>query len=295
MPLALCLMVTSNASADPDAYQIFERAKRVLQAQSYPDPIVYRTTIRVCEGEKDEVEHFHGEAFSGGDIRVEGISDEESAAPHETSGLNFKLSLQIGWNTGAGGQTETDTRDAHRKEASPDYLGVPLISPSYSFGLTSGREEASKPAPLAAPGLPTIATVTATARVYKVSLLGTESLGGLYTYHLHLEPASHPERYRVRELWVDAYTYQIVQLETQGNFTDASTSEVPWLVVFQNVNGSLYIKSETALEPLVLHNDRTFSTADISFDEIRAADGSLPVLPTLDRGADINLREPGGP
>lgn len=292
LPLALCLVLTANAPADPDADRIFEHAKRVLSAQSYPDPIFYRTTVRVSEGDKDEVEHFHAEAFSGGDIRVEGISDEEQATPHETGGVNFKLSLSIGWNTGAGGQSETDTRDAHRKEAAPDYLGIPLISPSYFFALISGRTEPSKPIPLVTPGLPTIATVTSIGRVYKVSLVGTESLGGLYTYHLHLEPTSHPERYRVRELWVDAYTYQIEQLETQGNFTDAPMSDVPWLVVFQNVDGNVYIKSETALKPLVFHHDRTFASADISFDDIRTLDSSLPILPTSDRDADIYLREP---
>jgi hypothetical protein len=292
MPFALCVLLAANAPADPDAYQIFEHAKRVLEAQSYPDPIFYRTTVQVSEGDKDEAEHFHGEAFSGGDVRVEGISDEEQAAPHDARGVNFKLSLSIGWNTGAGGQSESATADAHRKEASPDYPGIPLISPSYLFGLTPAHADASKAIPLGTSRLPTIATVTAVDRVYVVSLVGTESLGALYAYHLHLSPTSHPERYRIRELWVDVYTYQVVQLETQGNFRDAPMSNVPWLVRFQNVGGNIYIQSETALQPLVFHHDRTFSTASISFDDIRGADNTLPILPASDREAGINLREP---
>jgi hypothetical protein len=288
----MCLVLASNASADPNPYQIFEHAKRVLQAQSYPDPIFYRTTIHVSEGAKDEFEHFRAEAFSSGDVRVEGVSDEEQAEPHQNSGVNFKLAFSIGWDTGAGGQTGTATEDAHRREASPDYLGVPLITPSYSFGLTSEHDETPKPNPLSASNLPTIATVTAIDRVYRVSFLGTETIDGLYTYHLHLEPTSHRDRYRIRELWIDAYTYQIVQLQTQGNFTAAPMSDVPWLVTFQDVDGSNYIKKEMALEPLVFHHDRTFSTASISFDDIRATDNSPPILPTLDSHADINLREP---
>jgi hypothetical protein len=281
---------TPSASADPNAYQIFDRARRVLQAQSYPDPIFYRTTIHVSEGPEDEFEHFRAEAFSGGDVRVEGVSVEEQAAPHKSAGVNFKLAFSIGWNTGAGGQTETVTQDAHRKEASPDYLGVPLISPSYSFGLNAERDETPAQNPPDVTKLRTIATVTAVGRIYRVSFLGTETIDGLYAYHLRLEPTTQPERYRIRELWIDTYTYQIVQLKTQGNFTVAPMSDVPWIVTFQDVAGSLYIKNETAMEPLVFRHDRTFSTASITFDEIRTTDDSPPILPALDANAD--LREP---
>jgi hypothetical protein len=71
-------------------------------------------------------------------------------------------------------------------------------------------------------------------------------------------------------------------------------SNVPWLVTFQTVDGSSYIRNETALMPLVSRHDRTFATASISFDDIRAEDASTPILPAMDGRADINLREPGG-
>jgi len=246
--------------------------------------------VHVSEGDKDEVEHFHGEAFSNADVRVEGVSNEEQATAHESRGVSFRIAFSIGWNTGAGGQAETVTQDAHRKEASPDYLGVPLVSPIYSFGLTSDPTEASTP--IGTSKLPTIATVRAIGRIYNVSLVGTETVAGLYTYHMHLEPTIRPDRYRIRELWVDVYTYQIVQLQTQGNFTNRPMEAVPWLVTFQNVDGSTYIETEKALEPLTFRHDRTFSTASISFDDIRATSDAPPILPTMDGHADVNLREP---
>jgi hypothetical protein len=86
------------------------------------------------------------------------------------------------------------------------------------------------------------------------------------------------------------YTYQIVQLETKGNFTDAPMSNVAWLVTFQSVDGTSYIKDETALEPLVFRHDRTFLTATISFDNISATDNATAILPTMDSHAA--LREP---
>ena len=282
--------IASSAPAAGDAYQIFEHAKRVLQAQSYPNPLYYRITVHVSEGDKDETEHFQGEGLSGADVRVEGVSVEEQATPHESGGVNLKLGVSLGWNTGAGGQSETVAQDAHRKEASPDFLGIPLVTPNYSFGLTSARAEG--PTLPGASNLPTIATVTAIDRAYKISLLGIEPLGGLYAYHLRLEPISHPERHRIRELWVDAYTYQVLQLQTQGNFTSRPMTDVPWLVTFQDVDGSRYIQSETALQPLTFQHDRTFSTASISFDEIRATADSPPILPTMDGHSQINLREP---
>lgn len=292
IPFVLCVALGANAGADPTAYDIFARARHVLQAQLYPDPILYRTTVQVSEGTKVEAEHFRAQALSHGDVRVEGVSEEEQAAPHESSGVNFKFTLSVGWNTGAGGQTATADEDAHRKEVSPDYLGVPLISPSYSFGLASERTETPSQTAQEVSKLPTIATVTATSRPYNVSLMGTEIVDGSYTYHLHLEPFSHPDRYRLRELWVDVYTYQPIQLQTQGNFTAAPMSDIPWLVTFQNIRGSIYIKNETALEPLVFRHDRTFETASITFDEIRADDDSSPILPTMGADAAINLREP---
>jgi hypothetical protein len=288
--LMLFLGMARNAPADPSAYQIFERARRVLQAQSYPDPLFYRTTVHVSEGSKDEQEHFNAEAFSRGDVRVEGISDEEQAAPHESSGVNFRLSFSIGWNTGAGGQTGAASEDVHRKEASPDYLGLPLISPSYSFGLTSEAAENPMQDSVDTAHLHTIATVTAVNQVYNVSLLGTETIGGLYTYHLRLQPTSNPNHHRLRDLWVDVYTYQVVQLKTQGNFTDSPMSNVPWLVTFQSVDGISYIRDETALQPLIFPHDRTFTAARISFDDIHVADNSSILLPTMDDQAA--LREP---
>jgi hypothetical protein len=280
------------ASGEPDAYQIFEQAKRVLQSQSYPDPISYRTTVQVSEGERTEFEHFHAEAFSSGDVRVEGMSDEEQAAPRKSSGVNFKFSLSIGWNTGAGGQAETATEDAHRKEASPDYMGVPLVSPNYWFGLTSQQTAFPTPSPFSTLGLQTIATVTAIDRAYVVTLVGTDTIGGLYTYHLHLEPVSRPDRYRIRELWIDVYTFQIVQLQTQGNFTNPPMSDVPWLVTFQSINGNIYIENETALAPLAFRHDRTFSAASIIFDDIHATEDAQTILPIFDSKAA--LREPQG-
>jgi hypothetical protein len=287
----LLLGVAAPANGDP--YQIYDRARAVWRKQTYPDDIQYRITIHVSEGNKDERQHYRGETTSAGGIRVDGVSDEEVAAPHEAAGINFKVLLQLIWNQHAGGSSMTVTRDAHRKESSPDYLGVPLIAPQYSFGLVDSPQLepalAHRTSTTQTP-LPLIATVNAVDRAYDVTLVGTEPLGGFYAYHLRLRPRHEPAKYRLRELWVDAYTYDVLKLTIQGNFTGSPMNAVPWEVTFQRVDGATYIDTETADAPLAFRADRTFTTASVSFTDIKAAETKLPVLPFMDSGQI--LREP---
>jgi hypothetical protein len=281
----------SFSSADP--YQIYDRARAVWRAQTYPDELTFKTTVHVLEGAKDEWSHYNGEASTANGIRVDGVSEEEQAAPHDARGTNFKIAIDFSWNQNAGGNVGHWVQDAHRKESSPDYLGVPLISPEYSFGL----EPAQQLAPISQPSvnplesaLPTIAIVRSNDRAYAIALVGTEPVGGFLAYHLRLQPHRDPAKYRLRELWVDVYTYGVLKLVTQGNFTGAPMNAVPWDVTFQNVGGATYIQTETAEAPLVFRGDRTFTSAAITFSDIKIADSRLPALPFMDSGQI--LKEP---
>ena len=57
-------MLLLGAAAPPsnDPYQIYDRARAAWRSQTYPDDIQYRTTVHVSEGDKDEQEHYNGEA-----------------------------------------------------------------------------------------------------------------------------------------------------------------------------------------------------------------------------------------
>ncbi|HTA37862.1 MAG TPA: hypothetical protein VK760_02240, partial [Candidatus Acidoferrales bacterium] len=135
---ALLLGTTPPPSTDP--YQIFDRARTIWRSQTYPSDIQYRTTVHVSEGAKDEQDHYNAEASIADGIRVAAVSEEEAATPHRATGVNFKVNIEFSWNKNAGGNVGTLDMDAHRKESSPDYLGVPLISPEYSFGLGPSRQ-----------------------------------------------------------------------------------------------------------------------------------------------------------
>jgi hypothetical protein len=289
----LILAGVAQAAPTDDAYAIYDRARQVWFQQSYPDVIQYQTTIRVAEGDRVEQEHFRSEATSDGDVRLAGVSEEETSDPHQASGVNFKLHFEFGWNTHSDGPLASRTDDAHRKESSPDYLGTPLISPIYSFGLddrvnSANSQQAAQPNTV--PNLPTIATVFAVNRNYDITLIGQEPLGGFLTYHLQLKPLRNPQRYRLRELWIDAYTYHVLQLAVQGNFVNSPMKDVPWLVTFQDIGGSTFIESETTQAPLVFKHDRTFTTASIRFNDITEGTPAEPILPYM--GSGSALREP---
>jgi hypothetical protein len=79
-------------------------------------------------------------------------------------------------------------------------------------------------------------------------------------------------------------------VKTQGNFTGSPMNAVPWEITFQDIGGAMYIDTEKADGPLAFRSDRTFTSASISFSDIKERDSSLPVLPFMDSG-EI-LREP---
>lgn len=275
-----------------DPYDIYDRARYAWRSQTYPSDLQYRTTIHVVEGSKDEFEHFTSESRDGG-VRSSGVSEEEARAPHDPNGVDFKITITLGWNTGSGGQSETTTVDANKKDASPDYLGVPLLNPAYAFGLDTAPEPRETPGDItsARSSPKSIVTVTAVNRAYNIALAGIENIDGTDAYHLELEPLRDPKVFRLRDLWIDDSTYHVLRLQTQGNFMNAPMTNVPWLVTFQEIGGAEYIDSETAEGPLPFKRDRTYTRAAISFDRIAPDTSTLPSLPTM--STDGALMEPG--
>jgi hypothetical protein len=285
------LLASDTVAPISDPYAIYDRAREAWRSQTYPGDLQYRTTVHVVEGSKDEFEHFTSESRDGG-VRSSGVSEEEAQTPHDPNGVDFKIKICIGWNTGSGGQGETMTVDANKKDASPDYLGVPLLSPNYAFGLDTTPETLEAPTD-AAPtqnSPKSIVTVRAVNRAYDISLAGIESVAGSDAYHLRLVAMRDPKVFRLRDLWIDDSSYRVLRLQTQGNFQNAPMSNVPWVVTFQQIDGVEYIDSETAEGPLPFKRDRTYTRAAISFDHIAPDTSTLPSLPSIN--TDGALMEP---
>lgn len=271
-------------AADADPYQIFGQARNVFAQQRYPQYLTYTVAVHVTERGVDKAKHYHL-AYDAKDakIYVNPVSDEERIAPPDPNGVTFHLLPKRQH------QTLFDKKVGNPGEA-VDYLGVPMISPTYSFGMSETafegdkdpdalvqeiRKEFNDPTPplkereiVNDPKIKTIAIVTGYRHRYNVTLDGIESIGGHDCYHLSLRPVVPSPKLRLRELWIDTQTYETRKLVSAANFTG---SRVPWLITFDELNGVLYIASESAMAPVGV-GDHRYEQASVSFENITASD-----------------------
>lgn len=275
MLLAVLLgAIAARASASPSPYVIFDRARAVLSAQRYPKVVAYTVDVTAAGNAEAGHRHYH-EYWSASDNRVyvkPPESDEQLLHPYEPSaGVNF-----MGWNIGG----------PRRGTGIKDFIGVPVLAPNYTFGLNvytppsqltpaqlveQIRREYHDPAPQKVnalaqeSGLKTIALVTSAARVYRISLVGIVSGARGSAYHLSLRPLEDPLKYRLRDLWIDAATYEVERARIGGNFTDVAAESVPWMVRFQQIGGATYIAQETAEQPIAGYHGLMYTAFSVSF------------------------------
>lgn len=278
---AVSVAAAQTASPDPD--QIFAHARDVWARQQYPPYMTYTVTVSVNEHGVEKSKHYHLSYDVAQDhIDVNPVSDEEQAAPPTPSGFIIHLQPR------RQGHVIFDKKVGNPGEA-VDYLGVPLISPTYDFGMSRHasaegrnddalvaeiRSEFKDPMPeiktreIATNGeVKAIAAVTSHVREYRVRLAGIENIGGRPCYHLQLQPLLDPNRLRLRDVWVDTQSFRTAQLISAGNFAQ---SKIPWLITFGQVDGAQFISSETALAPIGVGMHR-YERASVSFGSITAS------------------------
>jgi hypothetical protein len=286
--LGLAGALVTNAlpvrASGADPYQIFGHARNVWAQQRYPAYLTYTVTVNVTERGVDKTKHYHlAYDAQNAKIYVNPVSDEERAAPPDPNGVTFHLLPKRQH------QVLFDKKVGNPGEA-VDYLGVPMVSPTYSFGMSTAafegdrdpdalvqeiRREYADPTPplkarqIANSGpIKTIAMVTGYHRNYDITLAGMDNLDGHQCYHLLLKPTYQSARLRLRELWVDTQTFETLKLVTAANFTG---SQVPWTITFADMNGALYIAQEEAMKPVGV-GDHRYEHASVSFDAITPSD-----------------------
>ena len=244
---------------------------------SYPSQLSYMVAVRVSRRGVTSVAHYHSyyDALAN-QVNVTATSDEELAHPYTPHGISVFFS----------------PFGAHIPLSSPeqtfDYLGVPVLAPNYSFGIstyqphnldansealvTEIRREFCDPMPMrrqpsTGSGLKTIASIDVVRRSYIITLNGVVMMNGHPDYHLGLQPVREPGRYRLRELWIDTRSFATDQLATQGNFTQGGMTDVRWTVSFLQVNGAPYISAEHTDQRFALAR-RTYDSATVEFESI---------------------------
>ncbi len=288
--LTTLLLSTALAAAPgrPDAYGIYERAREVWLTQRYPDVLAYTVEVTAANDGTPAQRHYH-EFWSAADGRVfvnPPVSDEQVQNPYKPSpGVSF-----MGWNIGA----------PREGSGVKDFISVPLLAPNYSFGLVPYippsaltpadlvaqiRREYHDPSPAKiaqleqTSGLKTIASVTSSAGSYKIELVGVEPEQTGPAYHLALTPLRDPLKYRLRDLWIDKATFETDRARIGGNFTDAATESVSWMVRFEQIDGTTYIQSERAESPIVGYHGLMYTQYQVAFQSVRQ--GTLPRLADL--------------
>ncbi|MGB6985775.1 MAG: hypothetical protein WBD74_07370 [Candidatus Aquilonibacter sp.] len=300
--LALVAVAAPRAVAAPDPYQIFGNARAYWHQQRYPALLDYSVAVDIIEGGNERVEHYASEYNAVTNVlQVDPVSDYERAHPVHPKGINLNIMGAISLN---------------KPMPSPDFLGVPYLAPTYSFGMAPFipaptptpfnsaalvdeiRKEFHDPNPRATPssspspdpGLQEIATVYAHNRDYTITLLGMETVDGHACYHLGLTPTRDPGHFRIRQAWIDQQTFATWQLQDALNFTSGPTTSVSWTIHFAQINGAQYVREEDALGPMKAGGE-IYTKASVSFENVLAANASALHGELID-GVGNPLEEP---
>lgn len=299
--VALCTLAPAGVSAAPDPYTIFAQARNVWEHQPYPPYLSYTVAVTVDSGAAPKTEKYHS-AFDAttGVIWVDPISDFEVAHPATGKGVNLFLIF---------GQL-------NKPEPPEDFLGVPMLAPTYSFGMApfvpvipedeltpmqivaQVRRAFHDPNPRNTPaarqspskGLRVIADLTVFQREYTITLVGIQSVAGHRCYHLALVPTHARHTYRLRDLWIDTTTAATIKLREAINFVNGPGTDVPWTVTFGSINGAQYVRRERADAPMS-YRGLTYTHASLAFEAISAASAPPPsmIVPATN---DLILIEP---
>jgi len=251
----------------PDADTIWLRTRSAVSSVQYSRRIDYTIAVTGLDGDRPRAERYRASwSPNDGAIRLFPISEEQLAAPPPvTHGVD--VSADIALSTGRNAPAVAELPMGHPPPTA-DFLGEPLLSPTYMFGLHYAAPAMAGAAPERENALRVIATVSAQSASYRVSLIDTRVLDGVPTYHLELVPLRHPKENRLRELWVGTDDYMPRRAVIAGNFTLAPLVDVPWTVDFSIVGGAPYIVRETADAVLYLEHRRVVKDAVIAFEEI---------------------------
>lgn len=290
------LSIASDKTVDlsPDPYDIFTRARVAVSTAHYPASLRYTIAISGVDGATPRANHYRAYCHpKQGPIDVAPISEEEAAAPPPVvHGVNFALTAFI-----CGGKCETGSATTAvpvgHSSWHHDLIGVPLLDPTYTFGLAYPEVGAPAHGASGVTALPVIATVSSAARIYRITFDGMAMLDGVSTYHLSLVAMRRPHDNRLRELWLGAHDYLPRKAILAGNFTVAPLVDVPWTVIFAVQNGAPLISSEVAEATLYLAHRHVVHDAVISFEQVRDSDDALIDKPLVEPEADeTTLLEP---
>ena len=269
-----------------------------------PRRLEYEITVTAISKGSLKQNHFRARYLPDSDfLSVSAFSDEENQHPYTPHGTNVAISFFLSSGQGSvetgglSGLSRALTAGMNHDDPPTNILGVPELKPMFDFGLSRHNKvvamaETATPPPTE---LRTIGSATVEHRDYETELLGIEDLAFGRAYHLRLTPVTQPQRFRLREIWVDTTSYAVRQIISEGNFVDGPPTRIRWQITYRDHAGCEVIDREVALGRLDYGRNRLYDEATISFSII--TDPEQYRVPVLDfkRPEDSSaLREPSG-
>lgn len=299
------LFAVSLAASRIDPQEIFARARAVAGEHAYPAFLRYRVAVDVMEAGKERVERYDSAYDVANDsLWVEPVSDWEEQHHADGRGVNFGFHL-------FGADVEIT-----KPEPPVDFIGVPLLSPTYNFGLSyyprvarvedntaqtveavraAFHDPARAPSAVAPSPRPTplkeIVVTSASDLPYEIRFVGIENVRGHSCFHLNLRALKDPWWHRLHDVWIDQSTFEVWRERVSENFSNRAGSQSSWLVDFADQAGKHYIHDETA-EGAVRRDGLIFTHVRVSFEHVVAAKDPVTWPLFLPRSPDDLAVEP---
>ncbi len=141
-----------------DAATLFAQTRSAIASVAYPPQISYEIVVSGLDGSSPRADHYRALVRTQtGDVRVEAESDEAAAKPAPPPrGVNASITATI---CIARGGCATHSEPAGRTPGSADLLGVPMLSPTYDFGIVAPYGGAKRRLDTEQTALPVLASV----------------------------------------------------------------------------------------------------------------------------------------
>jgi hypothetical protein len=195
-------------STPPPAEEIFTRARTAWRRRTVPPFTRYKITALYEASGKTFREDFH--CFYR--LRDQHLTAFNVPVPPEENQKRLRgIPISI----------LAITIDTNPVEHPPIKIPTPQIVPYAQLGLgTPGSQAAEDAAAVLATPSPAplveLGRVVTVNRTYAVTYNGIERVRDTDTYHLSLKPLRDPRANKLRELWADTQTFDVVRLEVSG-------------------------------------------------------------------------------
>ena len=258
---------------------LYAAARRARSESAYAHYAVYATVVSFRHNGHQVVSTWGTvEDLRRRLVHAHALAREEAAHPHVPHGTNIGIGAGPSGILGPGvmppkGMTmnpePTDDPIGQLSFAVDQDFGLALTAPPITASADMSEVAASVST------LPRIGRTGTVARTYDVTDLGDVLENGVTLHHLGLRPLRDPQRFRLRQLWLDAKTSLPVRAVVAGIGNQGPLAAVDWRVDFKQLEGGTYIARETALAPLSTNGGR-LDDVTITFAELRATNRLTP-------------------